>query len=140
MTNTEANSEKAATVAAEGAHVAPKKASSKKGASKKTGAPKGQRAGKGGKAKATAPKKPAKAAKKAAAKKGPAKTRDGGKKTQVLELMRRKQGVTLAEIVKLTGWQKHTVRGFISIAGSKQGLKIESFRNDDKERTYRIKS
>lgn len=40
--------------------------------------------------------------------------------------------------MELTGWQAHTVRGFISIAGSKQGLKIESFRNDDKARTYRI--
>ena len=39
---------------------------------------------------------------------------------------------------RLTGWQAHTVRGFISIAGSKQGLKIESFRNDDKARTYKV--
>ena len=137
MTNTEASTEKAATVAAQGAQDAPKKAPSKKGATNKKGAPKGQRAAKGGKPKA-APKKPAKAAKKAAAKKGPAKARDGGKKAQVIELMRRKQGVTLAEIMELTGWQAHTVRGFISIAGSKQGLKIESFRGDDKARTYRI--
>jgi hypothetical protein len=81
------------------------------------------------------PAKKAKRAKKGATEK---KQRDGGKKAQVIELMRRKNGVTLAEIMKLTGWQAHTVRGFVSIAGSKQGLKIESFRNDDKERTYRI--
>ena len=46
--------------------------------------------------------------------------------------------MTLAEIMKFTGWQAHTVRGFISIAGSKQGLKIESVRGEDKQRTYRI--
>ena len=38
-----------------------------------------------------------------------------------------------------TGWQKHTVRGFVSILGSKGGLKIESSKNADGERTYRIK-
>jgi hypothetical protein len=38
----------------------------------------------------------------------------------------------------LTGWQKHTVRGFISILGSKGGLKIESEKNTAGERVYRI--
>ena len=38
-----------------------------------------------------------------------------------------------------TGWQAHTVRGFVSGALiKKQGLKVESFRSEDKERTYRI--
>jgi hypothetical protein len=55
--------ENAATVAEQGAHVAPEKASSKKGASPKKGAPKGQKRAKG-KAPA-APKKGAKAGKKA---------------------------------------------------------------------------
>jgi hypothetical protein len=64
MTNAEATiTENAATVAEQGAHVAPGKASSKKGATQKKGAPKGQKAAKG-KAKA-APKKEAKAGKKA---------------------------------------------------------------------------
>jgi hypothetical protein len=56
--------DKAASVAAQGAHVAPKKAPAKKGASQKNGAPKGQKSAKGAKqgakAKAT-PKKTAKA-------------------------------------------------------------------------------
>ena len=35
----------------------------------------------------------------------------------------------LAEIVAATGWQNHTVRGFVSILGSKGGEKIESSKN-----------
>jgi hypothetical protein len=31
--------------------------------------------------------------------------------------MKRAKGVTLAEIVAATGWQRHTVRGFVSIRG-----------------------
>ena len=35
-----------------------------------------------------------------------------------------------------TGWQAHTVRGFISILGSKGGHKIESSKNAAGERCY----
>jgi len=41
--------------------------------------------------------------------------------------------------VKETGWQKHTVRGFISFLGSKHGLKIESSkRESDGARVYSL--
>jgi len=43
-------------------------------------------------------------------------------------MMKRAKGATLAEIVAATGWQKHTVRGFVSILGSKGGQQIESSR------------
>lgn len=46
--------------------------------------------------------------------------------------------MTLAELVEATGWQKHTVRGFASILGSKGGEKIESSKNAAGERSYRI--
>ena len=36
------------------------------------------------------------------------------------------------------GWQKHTVRGFVSMLGSKGGEKIESSKNAAGERTYSI--
>jgi hypothetical protein len=36
------------------------------------------------------------------------------------------------------GWQKHTVRGFVGILGSKGGEKVESAKNAGGERTYRI--
>ena len=66
--------------------------------------------------------------------------REGSKKAEVLELMRRKQGVTLEAIMKATGWQAHTIRGFVSgTLVKKLGLKVESFRSEDKERTYRVK-
>ena len=60
------------------------------------------------------------------------------KKAEVLALMKRAKGVTLIEIVKLTGWQKHTVRGFVSLLRSKGGEKIESLRNASGHRTYRM--
>ena len=60
------------------------------------------------------------------------------KKAEVITLMKRAKGATLAEIMKATGWQPHTVRGFVSILGSKGGEKIESSKNDSGERSYRI--
>jgi hypothetical protein len=97
----------------------------------------------GNKAK-TAPKQP-KTAKKAAkgkpAKAGskPAAARDGSKKATVLGLLQRKGGATLAQIMKATGWQAHSVRGFISGAlGKKMGLTVDSVRREDGERVYSI--
>jgi hypothetical protein len=66
--------------------------------------------------------------------------REGSKKSEVIDLMRRSQGATLAEIMELTGWQAHTVRGFVSgTLIKKLSLKVESFRSNEKERTYRVK-
>ena len=47
------------------------------------------------------------------------------KKAQVIAMMQKAKGVTLAEIMKETSWQVDTVRGFVSILGSKGGEKIE---------------
>ncbi|HEY7339015.1 MAG TPA: DUF3489 domain-containing protein [Bryobacteraceae bacterium] len=65
---------------------------------------------------------------------------DGGtnKKAQVIALMKRPKGATLSQIVDATGWQKHTVRGFVSILGHEGGSKIESAKNAAGERCYRI--
>ena len=43
-------------------------------------------------------------------------------------MMRRKDGATLAEIMQATGWQAHTVRGFMAGTLKKMGLTVESFR------------
>jgi hypothetical protein len=66
--------------------------------------------------------------------------REGSKKAEVLALMRRKGGAPLAEIMKATGWQAHSVRGFISGGlGKKMGLQVESIRREDGQRTYSVK-
>ena len=60
------------------------------------------------------------------------------KKAEVIAMMKRAKGATLAEIMKATSWQPHTVRGFVSILGSKGGEKIESSKNAVGERTCKI--
>jgi len=68
-----------------------------------------------------------------------APARQGSKKAQVIELLRRPEGATLAAIMEATGWQAHSVRGFISGSLSKKmGLKVESFKRPEGERAYRI--
>ena len=85
-----------------------------------------------------APKK-AKAAKTAKAKDAAPDAREGSKKSIVLDLLRRKNGATLAEIAKATDWQNHSIRGFISgTLGKKMGLTVESSKNDAGERSYKI--
>ena len=94
--------------------------------------------------KAKASKKSAKATKRAKAKKVTKATklkttRSGSKAERVLELMKRKEGATLAEIAKATDWQNHSIRGFVSgHVIKKLGLKVESTKSEAGERTYRI--
>ena len=72
---------------------------------------------------------------------GPKVAREGSKKAIVLELLRRSEGATLADIMTATGWQSHTVRGFISgVLGKKMGLPVESFKSSEGSRSYRIKT
>jgi hypothetical protein len=77
-----------------------------------------------------------KAARPAQAQKGATESRSN-KKAEVIAMMKRAKGMTLSEIVEATVWQKHTIRGFVSILGSKGGQKVESSKNAG-ERTYHI--
>jgi hypothetical protein len=62
------------------------------------------------------------------------------KKQIVLDLLRRDDGATTAEIAQATGWRNHTVRGFISGHVSKQmGLAVESERSENGVRRYQIR-
>jgi hypothetical protein len=64
---------------------------------------------------------------------------DGSKKADILAMMRRPKGATLDSVMQATGWQAHTVRGFVSaVVIKKLRLKVESFRTEDQERAYRI--
>jgi hypothetical protein len=80
---------------------------------------------------------PAKAQRRARTQKGATES-PTKKKAEVIAMMKRSKGATLPEIMEATGWQKHTVRGFVSIVGSKGGEKIESSKNAAGERAYRI--
>jgi len=64
--------------------------------------------------------------------------REGTKTAQVVALLQRKNGSTLAEIMEKMGWQRHTVRGFLAGAMKKAGYTVESFKPEGGERTYRI--
>ena len=132
MKNVEATN--TAAVAEQGAQGAPEKASSKKGASRKKDAPKANRGAKeAAKQAKPAPKKQAAKAKEAAV------PREFSKKSIVLELLRRPNGATMAEIAKATDWQNHSIRGFISgNVTKKMGLAVESTKNEIGERTYRL--
>ena len=68
-----------------------------------------------------------------------AKASDGTKAEQIIALLRQPGGATLEAIMRLTKWQKHSVRGFISgQLGKKLGLKVKSFRRDG-ARVYAIR-
>jgi Protein of unknown function (DUF3489) len=114
-----------ATVVEQGAHVAPAKASSKKQATPMKGAPKARKPAKGAKPKKLVSKT--------------TKARPGSKSGKVLELLTRTNGASLAELMKATEWQAHSVRGFLSTVSRKRGVTIESFKNGKGERIYRLK-
>jgi len=58
----------------------------------------------------------------------------------VVAILQRKNGATLSELMQATGWQAHSVRGFIAGALKGAGYEIESFKPEGGERTYRINS
>jgi len=95
---------------------------------------------------ATSPKKaksgkkttPAKKARQSAKAAG---SRDGSKAAKVLDLLKRPGGATAKELMKATGWQPHSVRGFLSeTVGKKLGLAVTSTKGENDERTYSVKA
>jgi Protein of unknown function (DUF3489) len=91
-------------------------------------------------------KKPAKRAKATAAPKaysvpGQPHGSAGPKKAIVQDLVSRPEGATLSELMLATGWQAHSMRGFLSgTLKKKMGLPIHSAKSSDGARTYRITS
>jgi len=142
--NTE-NATKDANIGAQGAAVAPEKAPSKKVAGPKKGAPKARKGASAPKPKSGTTAKPQKSAKKAAKSPKAAEpkaegVREGSKTETILGLLKRPGGVTAKELMKTTGWQPHSVRGFLSgTVGKKMGLTVTSTKGEDGGRSYAIK-
>ena len=130
MTNV--NTTTPVSVAGQGTHVAPVKAAAKIYAAGQKSALKARKPGKGAKAKQDA-REITQASKPQA---GP---RTGSKSAKVLALLARPKGATLVDLMNATEWQAHSVRGFLSTASRKRGIRIESFKSDNSKRIYRVK-
>ena len=78
-------------------------------------------------------------AKKGTGSKPTLKTRDNTKAGKILSLLKRSTGATLAEMTKATGWQIHSIRGFLSGTVKKRlGLKLTTEQAEGKDRRYKV--
>ncbi|HYN64858.1 MAG TPA: DUF3489 domain-containing protein, partial [Candidatus Limnocylindrales bacterium] len=67
------------------------------------------------------------------------KTREGSKQALLVDMLKRPEGTTIAQIVEATGWRPHTVRGaFAGALKKKLGLSVTSEKVEGGERVYRL--
>ena len=138
MTNTQANGiENAAAVAEPDVQPEPHKASSKRIVQSNRAALHRQKGAKGKVPTTNKESQPGKPAKPASTKTGAPRAQSKGAK--ILELIGRRKGASLAEIMKTTAWQAHSVRGFLSTAAHKYGLKVESTKTGTGDWVYQIR-
>jgi Protein of unknown function (DUF3489) len=65
--------------------------------------------------------------------------RESTKEALLIEMLRRPEGATIAQIMAATGWQAHTVRGaFAGALKKKRGLSVTSAKAQGGERIYRL--
>lgn len=104
---------------------------------RKRGAPDTPKKGKAGKKAASAKKAP----KAHNSKNKGGSARDGSKAAKILALLKRPDGATVKDLMKATGWQPHSVRGFLSgTVRKKLELEVISSKRKDGERSYSIKA
>ena len=76
--------------------------------------------------------------KSAAAKpKAESKSQSLNKGEQITALLQKPKGASIAELMKATGWQSHSIRGFLAGMLKRKGILVESEMVKD-ERRYRI--
>jgi hypothetical protein len=65
--------------------------------------------------------------------------RPDSKTAKVLAMLRQTEGATLQQIMSVTGWQAHSVRGFVSgTLGKKLHLTVASVKGEDGQRRYSV--
>lgn len=85
--------------------------------------------------------KPPKAANTGAKATSDAGNRKPTKANAILDLLKSKNGASIDDMTKATGWQSHSVRGFLSGTVKKRmGLTVENEPDKDGVRRYRIPS
>ncbi len=60
----------------------------------------------------------------------------GTKGQQIIGLLNRPGGASIADLMKATGWQAHSVRGFLAGNLKKQGHVVSSSKEDGEGRRY----
>lgn len=65
------------------------------------------------------------------------RVRADSKQAQVIALLQRPQGTSIAEIMALTGWQAHSIRGLFAGTLKRRGIVVTSEKAEGGERVYR---
>ena len=65
------------------------------------------------------------------------RVRADSKQAQVIALLQRPQGTSISEIMALTGWQAHSIRGLFAGTLKKRGIVVTSEKAEGGERVYR---
>lgn len=67
------------------------------------------------------------------------RTRENTKQAQIIAMLQRPEGATINQIIEVTGWQPHTVRGtFAGAFKKKLGLTLSSSKDEHGQHVYRI--
>ena len=57
---------------------------------------------------------------------------------QIVNHLSRNNGASITELVKISGWQTHSIRGFLSGTLKKRGLVIVSTKHEGRDRRYML--